>query len=275
MVHQDNNIRYAYLFLLMRIAIVTQEEPFYLPPFLDRLVAARRPDIVALIILRPFNESLLDVGRRLYEFMGPRDFINECFHFVVARGLDMINRLWPTTRPYSAADVAHRYGIPIYRPPNINAPEFVHVLNHKIAPDLVVSVAASQIFKRRVLSIPPLGCINVHSAPLPRYQGMMPNFWAMLHGESETAVTVHYMVEKLDAGDIILQVPVPIQPDDTLHTLIVRSKQIGVEALLTAIAQIEAGSVTATPMATEKASYFSFPKRADGARFRSQGRRFR
>ncbi len=259
----------------MRIAIVTQEEPFYLPPFLDRLVTARRADIVALVILRPFNESLLDVGRRLYEFMGPWDFLQECFHFAAARGLDTVNRLRPVARPYSAADVARRHSIPVYRPASINADAFVQVLRDEIAPDLLVSVAASQIFKRQVLAVPPLGCINVHSAPLPRYQGMMPNFWAMLHGESETAVTIHYMVEKLDAGDIILQVPVPIQPDDTLHTLIVRSKQIGVDALLTALAQIEAGVATATPMSTEQASYFSFPKRADGARFRSQGRRFR
>ena len=259
----------------MRIAIVTQEEPFYLPPSLDRLVAARRADIVALVILRPFNESLLDVGRRLYEFMGPRDFVDECFHFAVARGLDMANRLHPVARPYSAADVARRHGVPVYRPASINAAEFVQVLRDEIAPDLLVSVAASQIFKRQVLAVPPLGCINVHSAPLPRYQGMMPNFWALLHGETETAVTIHTMVEKLDAGDIILQVPVPIQPDDTLHTLIVRSKQIGVEALLAAIAQIETGSATATPMDQKQATYFSFPKRADGVRLRSQGRRLR
>ena len=103
----------------------------------------------------------------------------------------------------------------------------------------------------------------------------MPNFWAMLHGEKQTAVTVHYMVQKLDAGDIILQEPVPIYPDDTLHSLIVLSKKTGVEALLKAIEQIESGSVTPQPMATSEASYFSFPKRKDARRFLAQGRRFR
>ena len=216
----------------MRIVVVTQEEPFYLPPFLERLAEARRSDIVAMVILRPFNESLADVGRRLYEFLGPEDFAVECWHFARAKALNTLNQVRPVARPYSAQDVARRHGIPIYRPAKINAADFIEVLSAEIRPDLLVSVAASQIFKRQVLAVPPLGCINVHSAPLPRYQGMMPNFWAMLHGEPQTAVTIHYMVEKLDAGDIILQEPVPIYPDDTLSKLMVRSKRIGVEVLV-------------------------------------------
>lgn len=259
----------------MRIVIVTQEEPFYLPPSLERLAQARGRDIVGMIILRPFDESLVDVGRRLYDFYGPKEFAIECLHFAWARGMDIVNRARPLARPYSAADVARRHSMPVYRPDSINRPEFVRVLSEEIRPDLLVSVAASQILKRNVLSIPPLGCVNVHSAPLPRYQGMMPNFWAMLHGEKETAVTIHYMVEALDAGDIILQEPVPIYPDDTLHSLIVRSKNIGVELLLKAIEQIESGNVHAQPMSTGEASYFSFPKRQDTRRFLAQGRRFR
>ena len=259
----------------IRIVVVTQEEPFYLPPFLERLARVRGKDIVGMVILRPFNESLLDVGRRLYGLFGPKDFAVECFHFALAKGFDLINRLRPVTQPYSAADVARRYGISVYRPANINSAEFVRTLGDEIRPDLLISVAASQIFRREVLSVPSLGCVNVHAAPLPRYQGMMPNFWAMLHGEEETAVTIHYMVEKLDAGDIILQEPVPIYRNDTLRSLIVRSKKIGVKALLKAIDHIEGGVVEARPMATSGATYFSFPKRDDARRFRAQGRRFR
>lgn len=259
----------------MRIVIVTQEEPFYLPAFLYNFINNCQDDVVGMIILRPFNESLIEVGRRLYEFLGFWDFIIECCYFVKAKFFDILNRIKPMTRPYSVKDVARRYGVRVYKPANINSSDFLMTLRNEIRPDLIVSVAASQIFKRPLLEIPSLGCINVHSAPLPRYQGMMPNFWAMLHGEQETAVTVHYMVEKLDAGDIILQRPVPILPDDTLESLIVRSKQIGVRALLDAIAQIKAGTVTAVPMNKEAATYFSFPKRVDAQRFRELGRRFR
>jgi len=258
----------------MRIVIVTQEEPFYLPPFLARLAQARRSDIVGMVILPPFNESLLDVGKRLYELYGPWDFTIQCVRFAWAKFLNLLNRVHPITRPYSAVDVARRYQIPIYTPEKINAPDFVQILREEIRPDLLVSVAASQIFKKRVLEVPSLGCINVHTAPLPRYQGMLPTFWAMLHEELETAVTVHYMVEKLDAGEIILQEPVPIRSEDTLHTLIVRTKQIGAELVLRAIQQIESGEVHSFPMDPDQATYFSFPKRADAQRFRALGRRF-
>jgi len=256
----------------MRIVLVTQEEPFYLPPALNTLCAARQKDIVSFIILPSFNEGLSATARRLYEFYGPWDFIRLLGWFSWAKMADRINRLAPMLRTYSAADVARRYDIPVYRPSKINAPEFIATLRHDIRPDLLISMAASQILKQGVLEVPPLGCINLHSAPLPRYQGMMPNFWTMLHSEPQAAVTVHYMVEKLDAGDIVVQLPVPIYPSDSLHDLMVRSKQIGVQALLKAAEQIEHGTVQSQPMDASQASYFSFPKRVDAIRLRRLGR---
>jgi methionyl-tRNA formyltransferase len=256
----------------MRIALVTQEEPFYLPPALDALCTVQQKDIVALIILPSFNEGLGATAKRLYEFYGPWDFTRLSGRFIWARIADNLNRLATLTRPYSAVDVARRYDIPIYQPPKINATEFITTLRDEIRPDLLISVAASQVLKQRVLEVPPLGCINLHSAPLPRYQGMMPNFWTMLHDEPEAAVTVHYMVEKLDAGDIIVQLPVPIYPTDSLHNLMVRSKQIGIQALLEAVEQIEQGVVQGQPMDASQATYFSFPKRVDSQRLRRMGR---
>ena len=255
----------------MRIALVTQEEPFYLPPALDTFCAARQADICALIILPAFNETLVDTARRLYEFYGPVDFVRLALRYCGAKLADKVNRLRPFTQPYSAADVATRYGLSVYRPTKINAKTFITRLQDEIKPDLVVSVAASQIFKKGVLAIPPLGCINLHSAPLPRYQGMMPNFWTLVHGEPEASVTVHYMVEKLDAGDIILRRSVPIHPNDSLHALMIRSKEVGIQALLEAVDQIEQGLVQAQPMDSAQGSYFSFPKRRDARRLRQMG----
>ncbi|NIN36294.1 MAG: hypothetical protein GTO60_14845, partial [Gammaproteobacteria bacterium] len=127
-----------------------------------------------------FNEGLSATARRLYEFYGPWDFARLSARFVWAKIADKLNRLATLTRPYSAVDVAWRYDVPIYQPSKINASEFVTTLRDEIRPDLLISVAASQILKQRVLEVPPLGCINLHSAPLPRYQGMMPNFWTMV-----------------------------------------------------------------------------------------------
>jgi methionyl-tRNA formyltransferase len=256
----------------MRIALVTQEDPFYLPPALEAVCRARRGDVVAMIILAAFNEGLGATARRLFEFYGPVDFVRLGGRFAWAKVADRLNALAPLTRPYSAADVARRHGVPVYRPAKINAPEFVQELGGTIRPDLMISIAASQILRRRVLEVPRLGCINLHSAPLPRYQGMMPNFWTMVHGEPEAAVTVHDMVEQLDAGDILVQRPVPILPADSLHDLMVRSKEVGVQALLEVVAQLEAGTAERRPMDKSQATYFSFPKRSDAQRLRRMGR---
>ena len=89
------------------------------------------------------------------------------------------------------------------------------------------------------------------------------------------AITIHYMVEELDAGDIILQKPVPILGDDSLHDLMVRSKGFGIDALLEAIDLIESNKVIRKKMDISKATYFSFPKKQQDRllRLRSLGRK--
>ncbi len=257
----------------MRIVLITQEEPFYLPPALDTLCRLRPGQVVGLVILPSFNESLSRTARRLYEFYGPVDFLRLCRRFLVAKLADRMNRLTPVTRPFSAQDVARRHGIPRYQPAKVNAAAFLETMRQEMQPELIVSIAASQIFGKALLAIPPLGCINLHSAPLPKYQGMMPNFWTLVHGEPKAAVTVHYMAEKLDAGDIILQRDVEIRPEDSLHDLMVRSKQVGIAAIDEAVGLLEAGNAPRRRMDLSQASYFSFPTRADARRLRAQGRR--
>jgi len=259
----------------MRIVIVTQDEPFYLPAFLERVVQVRGKDIVGIVILKPFSKSLLAVARQMYDLYGPWDFLVYGLRFAWIKTMSALSRFLRLGGPWSVADVARRYGIPIYRPKNINNPDFLAVLSDKIRPDLIVSVAASQVFKKKILALPKYGCVNVHTAPLPRYRGMLPTFWVLLHGEKETAVTVHYMTEKLDDGDIIRQERVAILPDDTLDSLIRRTKRIGAEVLLQALEDIERGKVVRKPNDASQATYFSFPTREDARRFRALGRRFR
>ena len=177
-----SNINLFYEFT-MRIVIVTQEEPFYLPPALFNFCSKRKKDIVGIIILKAFNESLTATAHRLFDFYGPIDFSRLFIRYCFAKIADKINKSLPLTRPYSIEDVAIRHGIHVYKPDKMNNNEFVNILSNDIRPDLMVSIAASQVIKKSVLDIPILGCINLHSAPLPKYQGMMPNFWTMAHNE--------------------------------------------------------------------------------------------
>ncbi len=258
----------------MRIVIVTQDEPFYLPAFFKHLVAARKSDIAAIVNLQPFNEKFSASVRRAFDLYGFWDFLRYGARFSFIKGLNILSRILPLGGPWSVLDVARRENIPVYTPASINDPAFRAVLADTLRPDLIVSVAASQIFKKDVLAIAPKGCINIHSAPLPRYQGMFPSFWAMYHSEPETAVTVHYMTPKLDDGDIIRQEAVKIEAGMSLETLIRVSKRIGVDVLLAAIDDIEHDRVQARPMDLAEATYFTFPTRAEAKKFRAMGKRF-
>ena len=94
-------------------------------------------------------------------------------------------------------------------------------------PDIIVSVACPYILKRPLLELAPLGAINIHHAPLPRYRGMMPTFWQMFHGETHSGLTIHYMVPEIDEGEAIFRDSLPIRPGESLHELIIRAKRHG------------------------------------------------
>jgi len=142
-----------------------------------------------------------------------------------------------------------------------------------MAPDLIVSVAAPEIFRKEILGVPRLGCVNIHSGRLPVYRGMMPTFWQMMRGESEITVTVHEMAEVLDGGKVLGTVAVPVKPQDSLDRVITATKQEGARLLIQVLDQIRRGEAVGVPVDMSGASYFSFPKRQHVSEFRRRGHR--
>jgi methionyl-tRNA formyltransferase len=155
---------------------------------------------------------------------------------------------------------------------SVNQPEYVKQIR-VIAPDVIVSVAAPEIFKPELLGIPRLGCINLHSGRLPAYRGMMPTFWQMLRGEPAITITVHRMAEKLDAGDVLATRLFAIKRSDSLDRIIKGTKCEGARLLIGVLRDLQAGRAQSTPLDMKQASYFSFPKREDVREFRKRGHR--
>lgn len=258
----------------MRIAIITQDEPLYLPPAIHALVQSLGGQVKVGVVLPSFNEGRVANVRRFLGLMGPMDCARLVRRYISAKVLNKVNGLRPITRPFSAQDAFRRGGVPVVECPDVNDPAFQARVLAPLTLDLIVSIAASQVFRSSLLDLPRLGCINLHSSPLPKYRGMMPNFWAMASGDAETCVTVHRMNDRLDAGGIVLQRPVPIPAKDTLDALMRRSKVVGAEALLEAIQRIDAGDLSTTPMDTATGSYHPFPTAEDAQRLRALGHRF-
>src|SRR5579871_5103435 len=132
--------------------------------------------------------------------------------------------------------------IPVFQPESINTPEGVAGLQ-ALGPELLVVAAYGQILSRDVLSVPPLGGINVHASLLPRYRGAAPVAWAIYHGETETGVTIIKMSISLDAGDILAQEAIPLDPQETAGDAEARLAVVGAKLAADVVRQLDAGTV--------------------------------
>ncbi len=255
----------------MRILFITCDDVFYLPRFFSRVLGDWAAETTALVILPPLRDRKTTV-RRAYDLYGPWGFFKNSARYAVRKVAGRLAAWLPTCRALSVEGVARAHGVSILQPASVNAPDFVALVRDSLRPDLIVSVAASQIFKEPLLAIPPLGSVNIHGALLPRYRGMLPSFWTLFNGEREGGVTVHYMSAGIDDGSIIAQRRFPIHDHDTVETLIGRSKALGAELLTDVLARIKRGDVATAPNNAAEGTYYSFPTRADVRNLRARGR---
>jgi methionyl-tRNA formyltransferase len=160
--------------------------------------------------------------------------------------------------------LAQREQIPLLQPLKIKDTEFHHALAGW-KPDLIAVAAFGRILPSAILSLPPLGCINVHASLLPKYRGAGPIQWAIINGETETGITTMLMDEGMDTGAMLLQKAIPITPDDTTGTLSPRLAELGGRLLVETIAQLKAGILTPRPQDTSQATLAPLLKKEGGA----------
>ncbi|OGQ49870.1 MAG: hypothetical protein A2W66_10220 [Deltaproteobacteria bacterium RIFCSPLOWO2_02_56_12] len=163
----------------------------------------------------------------------------------------------------SVAELARQHHLPVYTPSSPNTPGFIDLIR-KLAPDLILSFYYRRILSRELLAIPRLGGINLHGSLLPKYRGRSPVNWVLVNGESETGVTLHYMVEKADAGDIIAQRRVLIDREDTALSLFRKMTVAAAKLLKETYPLIKAGTAPRTPQDSQSASTFGGRRPEDG-----------
>jgi len=125
----------------------------------------------------------------------------------------------------------------------------------EVNPDLIVVVAYGKILPKEIIDIPKYGIINVHSSLLPKYRGASPIHSAILNGDKESGVSIMYIEEGLDSGDVILKETCEITEDDTLGTLHDRLKELGAIGLEKALKLIEVGEVKVEKQDDSKATF--------------------
>jgi methionyl-tRNA formyltransferase len=166
----------------------------------------------------------------------------------VGRGLEL--------KPSPVKKRALELGLSVYQPDKLSPPEELERFK-AFKPDVVVVVAYGKILKQSWLDVAPLGFVNIHSSLLPRWRGAAPIQWAILGGDAESGVTTMRLVEKLDAGDVLLQSKTPISSEDTAGSLHDRLAVMGAELIVPTLAGLASGEIRGTPQDEAQVTYAS------------------
>ena len=192
-----------------------------------------------------------------------------CLRVLVAHGLQICRVVTHQDNPNetiwfeSVAQAARDCDLAVITPADPNAEAIVQEVA-ACKPGFIFSFYYRQMLGTPMLALPPRGALNMHGSLLPKYRGRVPVNWAVIHGEHETGATLHYMVEKPDAGDIVAQTAVPILPDDTAKEVF---DKVTVAAELTldrTLPALLAGTAPRTRQDPARASYFGGRKPEDG-----------
>ena len=253
----------------MRLVILTQDDPFYLARNIDYLLKRLPPyaEVVATVVfdVSPFGkrESFQDKIKKTYDIFGLPFFVRYGFKYIFSK-LDSQNNVRKT--------LSDR-GIPLITVEGpINKDENLEKIR-AYKPDLLVSIAGNQIFKRKLLDVATFGCINLHTALLPKYRGLMPSFWVLKNGETHTGVSVFFVDEGIDSGPILVQNKLEIG-DRSQAELIDVTKKMGMDAILESIEKIHSGKYELIENDAAQMTYFTFPTRDDVKAFLAAGKRF-
>ena len=160
-------------------------------------------------------------------------------------------------------EAALEHDIKVLQPEKINTPEFLKELK-SLAPDIFVLVSYAKMIPKALCDIAPYGCINLHPSLLPRYRGSGPIRGPILNGDEAGGVSIMQIAPEMDAGDIILQQEIALDPKETLKTYEEKAAKAGALLLLKAIESLEAGSAVFTPQDHSKATYLTKVQKSDG-----------
>jgi methionyl-tRNA formyltransferase len=165
--------------------------------------------------------------------------------------------------PPPVKEIATGLDIPVYQPQDVSSPESIERLK-VIGADLFVVAAFGQLFKKAALAIPKKFVINLHASLLPKYRGAAPINWAIINGEKKTGISVFRLVEKMDAGDVILDKEVEIRDQDNAVTLGERLSETGAKLLVEATSLIEKNTASFKKQDESLASPAPKLKKANG-----------
>ena len=196
-------------------------------------------------------------------FMGTPEIAETCLKEIIGAGLEVCAAVTREDKPRGRGNVmtptpvkvlAEANGIPVYTPKTLRDDGFMEILD-KHSPEIIVVVAYGKILPASVINYPRFGCINAHVSLLPKYRGAAPMQRAIMDGERETGVSIMYMDEGLDTGDVIMTESFPITEEDDFESIHDKSAEVGARLLCKVISNIVCGVITRTKQNNSLATY--------------------
>ena len=259
----------------MKIFIISMDDPVQTNLFITKIVEQRHKDIVGLAFCKS-DRLTLQINKSKYEYVLSLLIIMGFYHFLNNSLITIIhktNKLLYTILPSVFHDptikgIAKKYGIKTWQIKTPNNQVFLEELR-KLEIDIIIN-QSQNILKSELLSIPNIGVINRHNSLLPKNRGRLTPFWVLYKGEKETGVSIHFVTQELDAGDIIIQEKFPIANNDNFNTIVKKNYEIAPKAILKALDKLEKGEDTFIRNDSNLATYNSTPTLKEAWDFRKK-----
>ena len=247
----------------MRIAILAMDDPLYTNSFIKEIIDARKDNIVLFTYVAKGDRMTIGKGKSktkylvsLFFIMGPIAFIKNTLITITHKFKKKLSDYGlfedPTVYYY-----AKKIGIKVDKINNPNSMEFCSQIE-KLNPDIIINQCQAFI-KKRLLDIPKIGIINRHNALLPKNRGRLTPFWVLYKEEKETGVSIHFLEEKLDTGDIIIQKKFSINKNDNFNTIVEKNYQLAIKAILEALDLLESADYQLIANEDHKSTYNTVP----------------
>lgn len=246
----------------MRIFIITMDDPVQTKKFIQQIIDVRLNNIIGVAV--PKGDRLtLSKGKSKYAYvvsllfiMGPVYFFKNSFISLWHKIKKIGNRYGLNADP-TIIGYAEKKGIKTFKIKTPNSKKFREELR-ALKPDIIIN-QSQNIIKKELLDIPTIGVLNRHNALLPKNRGRLTPFWVLFKEEKETGVSIHFVEEGLDSGDIIVQEKYPVTKKDSFNSLVKKNYKIAPKSMLKAIDLLEAGFKDYLPNDDNDATYNTTP----------------
>lgn len=259
----------------LKVFIISQEEPFYIPKVIRYLLEHQNEnfEIVGATRLQPHrkNKTMKDwLLERTQIYTYWELFITTCF-FIYCKVWHKLLAKLGAFNPFSVKSIYNKYGVDEVVTDDINSSTYLSQLK-SLNIDVILSISPPQLFGKELLHLPNTFCLNAHGTLLPKHRGVFGSWWMLYEGDKEIGTTIHTMVEKLDAGEVVWQKEIPMPRGATQYAIAYHTKKIMAEGLVETLNKISLNSLQ-TIQSPYQESYHRAPSKAQGRDFHKKGLR--